>query len=87
MEAGVTLNQNILLPLECLHSGEWAEVAEVTGEPGWVGRMAELGVRSGCRLRVLQPGSPCLLQIGGARLSLRSKVPAQILVRRSKDKG
>jgi ferrous iron transport protein A len=67
--------------LDCLHRGEWAEVTEVTGEPRWVGRMAELGVRSGSRLRVLQPGSPCLLQVGGSRLSVRSDWSLQILVR------
>src|SRR5438067_2139397 len=52
---------NALLPLEWLESGEWGEVADVTGEPAWVGRMAELGVRVGTRLRVLQQGQPCLL--------------------------
>jgi ferrous iron transport protein A len=71
----------MLLPLELLQEGEWADVAEVTGEPAWVGRMAELGVRPGCRLRVLRPGSPCLLQIGGSRLSLRGEWAMQILVR------
>jgi ferrous iron transport protein A len=71
----------VLLPLELLNCGEWADVAEVYGEPTWVSRLAELGVRVGCRVRVLQPGSPCLLQIGGVRLSLRSDRATQILVR------
>ena len=71
----------MLLPLELLNAGEWAEVAEVTGEPGWIGRMAELGIRAGSRLRVLQPGSPCLLQLDGCRLSLRGDWATQILVR------
>jgi ferrous iron transport protein A len=70
-----------LLPLDCLHSGEWAEIAEVTGEPKWVSRMAELGLRVGSVLKLLQPGSPCLLEIGGCRLSLRTDVALQILVR------
>lgn len=71
----------MLLPLELLSPGEWADVAEVSGEPGWVGRLAELGVRAGSRLKVLQPGSPCLFQVDGARLSLRSDLAMQILVR------
>jgi ferrous iron transport protein A len=62
-----------------LSSGVWADVAEVQGESGWVSRMAELGLRAGSRLKVLQPGSPCLLEVGGSRLSLRSNL--QILVR------
>ncbi|HKI34733.1 MAG TPA: FeoA family protein [Gemmataceae bacterium] len=72
---------NLLLPLDCLPSGEWAEVAEVTGEPRWVGRMAELGLRVGSVVKVLQPGSPCLLEVGGCRLSLRMDYTLQILVR------
>ena len=70
-----------LLPLEMLRSGEWADVAEVSGEPGWVGRMAELGVREGSRVQMVQAGCPCLLQIGGCRLSLRGECVMQILVR------
>ena len=68
-----------LLPIEMLSSGAWADVAEVQGESGWVSRMAELGLRAGSRLKILQPGSPCLLEVGGSRLSLRSNL--QILVR------
>jgi Fe2+ transport system protein FeoA len=73
--------QDTLLPLDLLRGGEWADVADVCGEPGWVCRLAELGVRIGCRLQVLQPGSPCLLQVGGCRLSLRGDGATQILVR------
>lgn len=72
----------MLLPLELLRPGEWAEVADVQGETGWVGRMAELGIRIGSRLQVLQPGSPCMLRVGGSRLSLRGDSSALILVRR-----
>ncbi len=75
------MTHELLLPLELLGSGEWADVAEVHGEPAWVCRMAELGVRIGCRLQVLQPGSPCLLRIAGCRLCLRGDCAMKILVR------
>ena len=75
------MSTDTLLPLELLRTGEWADVADVTGEPSWVCRMAELGVRAGSRLRMLQAGCPCLLQIGGCRLSLRGECAMQILVR------
>ena len=78
---GASVNLDTLLPLEFLRPGEWADVAEVTGEATWVGRLAELGLRTGSRLRLLQAGWPCLLQIGGSRLSLRGEQGAQILVR------
>jgi Fe2+ transport system protein FeoA len=67
------------MPLELLNTGDWADIADVTGEPGWVTRLAEMGLRIGSRLCVLQAGSPCLLQVGEARLSLRGEL--QILVR------
>jgi Fe2+ transport system protein FeoA len=63
-----------------LRPGEWADVADVSGEPTWVGRMAEMGLRIGSRLRMLQSGCPCLFQLGGCRLSLRGEC-MQILVR------
>ena len=71
----------MLMPLDMLRAGEWGEVAEVTGLPGWVGRLAELGIRQGCRLQVVQPGSPCLLSVGGCKLCLRGAECSQILVR------
>jgi len=71
----------MVFPLDMLLAGEWAEVAEVSGDPAWVGRLAELGLREGCRLQVLQPGSPCLLQVAQCKLCIRSGECTQILVR------
>jgi Fe2+ transport system protein FeoA len=70
-----------LLPLELLDRDAWADVADVSGEQQWINRLAELGLRIGCRLRMLQCGSPCLLQVGECRLCLRGELAAQILVR------
>ena len=71
----------MLMPLDMLCAGDVADVADVSGDPCWVGRLAELGIREGCRLQVLQPGSPCLLDIAGCRLCLRGGDSSQILVR------
>ena len=70
-----------LLPLECLHPGEWAEVRDVSGEPDWIGRLSELGVRTGVRIQMLRGGCPCLIRVGGGRLSLRGEHSAGVLVR------
>jgi ferrous iron transport protein A len=64
-----------------IESGQWAEVEAVTGEPVWVSRMAELGVRTGSRVQVVRQGSPCVLRVDGCRLSLRGQRGTQILVR------
>jgi Fe2+ transport system protein FeoA len=71
----------MLLPLDMLTAGETADVADVSGDPAWVGRLADLGIREGCRLQVVQPGSPCLLDIAGCRLCIRGCETSQILVR------
>jgi ferrous iron transport protein A len=71
----------MLLPLDMLQTGETAEIAEVLGDASWVGRLAELGLRQGCRLKVLQPGSPCLLQVSDCKLCLRGDDGSSILVR------
>lgn len=71
----------MLLPLEFVQAGEWAEIEQVTGEPLWVSRLAELGLRAGSRLQVVRPGSPCLVQVGGSRLSVRGESATHILVR------
>ena len=70
-----------VLPLEMLRPGQWADVASVEGEPGWVCRMAELGLRAGCRIQMVQDGTPCLLRVAGCKLCLRGGDSAQILVR------
>jgi len=70
-----------VLPLDMLRPGQWADVADVAGDPTWVCRMAELGLRTGCRLQMLQSGAPCLLQVAGCKLCLRSDMCSQILVR------
>lgn len=71
----------MLMPLDMLRAGDWAEVEEVSGQPGWVGRLAELGVRPGSTVQVVQPGSPCLLNVSGCKLCLRPGDCSQILVR------
>ncbi len=70
-----------MMPLDMLRAGEVAEVEEIHGSPGWVGRLAELGLRQGCRVQVVQGGSPCLLEVGGCRLCLRAAECSRILVR------
>jgi ferrous iron transport protein A len=71
----------MLMPLDMLRAGEWAEVHEVSGQDAWVSRLAELGIRQGCRVQVVQPGATCLLDVGGCKLCLRSGECSQILVR------
>lgn len=70
-----------VLPLELLHTGDTGDIADIDGEPSWINRMAELGVRIGTRLRVVQAGSPCLFQVGESRFSVRGECAMRIFVR------
>lgn len=71
----------MLMPLDMLQTGERGEIAEVSGEAAWVGRLAELGIKEGSCFNVLQSGTPCLLDVNGARLCLRGGECSRILVR------
>lgn len=71
----------MLLPLDMMRAGDFGEVAEVAGDPAWVGRLADLGIREGTRLCVVQSGTPCLLQVANGRLCLRGSDCSQIFVR------
>jgi Fe2+ transport system protein FeoA len=71
----------MVLPLDMLRAGEWAEVTEIAGQSVLQHRLAELGVRAGCRIRMLQPGVPCLLDVNGCKLCLRADECTQIYVR------
>lgn len=70
-----------MFPIEFLHGSERAEIAEVDGEPTFVSRMSELGLRVGSSVRMIQPGYPCLVEVDESRLSLRLGKSAQVLVK------
>ncbi len=69
-----------LMPLDCLRAGEWGEILDVEGEAVWVARLGEMGLRAGARVQMLRGGCPCLVAIGGGRVSIRCD-SVQILVR------
>jgi ferrous iron transport protein A len=69
-----------MIPLDCLRAGEHAEVVDVSGEPQLVCRMAELGLRAGTRIQMVQAGQTCMLQVGGCRLCIRGDDSMQIFV-------
>jgi len=73
--------QILSTPFHQLPAGQWAEVTDLSGEQAAVSRIAELGLHVGSRFRMLKTGSPCLLEVRGARLSLRMDDKLKILAR------
>ena len=59
------------LPLELLRANEEARIVELLGDASQVHRLAEMGLRVGADVRMVRPGSPCVLALGNKRLSLR----------------
>lgn len=62
-----------MIPLECLQQNETAEVADVSGDPRWVARMADMGVRPGVKVKMLCPGAPCIFEMGTCQVCLRTE--------------
>ncbi len=70
-----------MLPLEYLQDSELAEITNVEGDPHFVARLADFGILVGSAIRMIQRGSPCLVQVGDARLSLRLNDHQTVFVR------
>lgn len=75
-----------LFPLDMLSPGETACIKHVLGEPAQVQRLNELGLQSGTKVEVIQPGTPCIVRIdGGGKLCLREGNEVTVLVSRGGD--
>lgn len=68
------------LPLEFLRRNETGVVACVDGDNAMTHRLAEMGLREGTSVRMLQPGRPCIVDIDGCRLTFRLDDSAMVLV-------
>lgn len=69
-----------VVPLELMQAGESGQVVEVGGEANLVHRLEEMGIRTGVALRVVRGGCPCIVHVGGQRLSLRGAGQVTVLV-------
>jgi ferrous iron transport protein A len=69
-----------VLPLELLQTGERGAIHDLEGEPEFVHRLEEMGLRRGATVEMLRPGSPCILAVDHHRLSFRPEPSTTILV-------
>ncbi len=72
--------QESILPLELLQANEEASVVDLIGDDVQIHRLAEMGLRIGANVRMVRPGSPCLLALDGKRLSIRLASGIDVLV-------
>ncbi len=68
------------LPLELMSAGEQGVVVEIDGAPELVVRLEEMGLHAGVRVCMVQPGSPCILEINHQRYSMRFDDSVTVLV-------
>ncbi len=70
-----------LIPLSVLTAGAHGKVGAVLGSPEQVHRLEEMGLRGGTSVEMVQPGSPCIIRLGGQKLCFRSDDLLSVLVR------
>jgi len=70
-----------VVPLQILAPGQLAWVEEVYGEREEVHRLAELGLRAGAAVEMVQSGHPCVIRSGGSKLCFRPSDSLTVLVR------
>jgi Fe2+ transport system protein FeoA len=73
-------NMHSAMPLHLLATGAIAQISTVFGDAQQVHRLNELGFREGVRVRMVQPGKPCIVHVEGSRLCLRGDDSLGILV-------
>ena len=69
-----------LVPLSLLTAGQSAHIGQVLGKPDQVHRLQELGLRGGVTVEMVQPGSPCIIRLGGHKLCFRGDEVTRVLV-------
>jgi ferrous iron transport protein A len=74
------ITDSVPLPIEFLPRDSHGTIVEMCGRPGQVQRLEELGIRQGCKVKMLCRGEPCLICIEGRRISLRLGESAEIFV-------
>ena len=68
-------------PLSECQSGEDGEIVSVDTDSALAGRLRELGIVPGARIRVSRAGSPLIVEVGSARLCLRGEEAARVRMR------
>ena len=70
-----------MVPLALLRAGQTGRVGEVLGNVELVHRLREMGLYHGATVRMIRPGSPCIIGLDGQRLGFRGDDLARVLVR------
>jgi Fe2+ transport system protein FeoA len=70
----------LLTPHTALQAGDFGEIHSVVGAPELVRHLAELGLRQGSHLEMIQQGATCILRINGTKLCVRGDELLRVMV-------
>jgi len=70
-----------MVPLSLLRAGQTASVGDILGNTELAHRLREMGLCNGAKVRMVRPGSPCIICLGGQRLGFRCDDLARVFVR------
>jgi ferrous iron transport protein A len=68
------------IPLSALEAGQTAHIRQILGPADHVHRLEEFGLRSGVRVEMFRPGSPCILRMAGSKVCVRADDRLRVLV-------
>lgn len=69
-----------LIPLQFLRPGEEGRIRQIDGDHPFVVRLEEMGLRRGAAVRMVRPGSPCIVAFDNHRMSFRTDECAVVMV-------
>ena len=68
------------LPIQQLKRGQCGQLVRITGFYDSVHRLGEVGLYRGKYVKIVQPGTPCILVSGGQKLAYRDE-ETELIVR------
>ena len=69
-----------IIPLELLAVGERARITEIDGDSAFVNRLNEMGLGEDVEIKMIQSGTPCIIDLDNHRLSFRGEEAGVIFV-------
>ena len=76
-----------LVSINRLGVGQSARVNRIDGQPEYVHRLEEYGLRRGIDVRMFRPGNPCIISLSGHKVCLRYDSLLKVLVNTSEGVG
>jgi len=71
------------ISLMALSPGQTGCICEIMGDSALVHRLREMGLCCGAEVKMIRPGSPCIIGLGRQRIGIRCEELASVVVKLS----